>query len=94
MQFSNDDITRSSREAFATTKAWTLSAGTGTKTVYANFDTDNNTATIEAIGNDTINYIDVLTGCIGDSCADITLEILSNGDGYCDIGDSVDFGLT
>lgn len=34
MQFSNDNITWSDWEVFASTKNWTLSAGDGTKTVY------------------------------------------------------------
>jgi hypothetical protein len=37
MQFSNDGATYSSPEAYATTKSWTLTAGDGTKTVYARF---------------------------------------------------------
>ncbi len=43
MQFSNDDITYSTPEAYSTTKAWTLTPGDGTKTVYAKFkDTPDN----------------------------------------------------
>ena len=37
MRFSNDGTTYSAAEAYATTKTWTLSAGDGTKTVYAQF---------------------------------------------------------
>lgn len=37
MRFSNDGTTWSTWETYATTKAWTLSAGDGTKTVYAQF---------------------------------------------------------
>ncbi len=37
MQFSNDGTTYSTPEAYATTTAWTLTAGDGTKTVYAKF---------------------------------------------------------
>lgn len=37
MQFSNDNITYSAAEAYATSKSWTLSSGDGTKTVYAKF---------------------------------------------------------
>jgi YD repeat-containing protein len=37
MQFSNDNVTYSTPEAYATTKSWTLSPGDGTKTVYAKF---------------------------------------------------------
>ncbi len=52
MQFSNDGITYSSPEPYATTKAWTLTSGDGTKTVYAQFkDTAGNWSTAY---NDTI----------------------------------------
>ena len=37
MQFSNDNSTWSTAEAYATSKAWTLASGDGTKTVYAQF---------------------------------------------------------
>ena len=37
MRFSNDNITYSTPEAYGTTRAWTLTAGNGTKTVYAKF---------------------------------------------------------
>ena len=37
MQFSSDNVTYSTPEAYATTKAWTLATGDGTKPVYAKF---------------------------------------------------------
>jgi YD repeat-containing protein len=37
MQFSNDNVTYSSAEAYATSKAWTLTAWDGNKTVYVKF---------------------------------------------------------
>jgi len=37
MRFSNDNVTWSSWQPYATTRSWTLSAGNGTKTVYAQF---------------------------------------------------------
>jgi len=37
MQFSNDNATYSTPEAYATTKTWTLTSGDGTKTVYVKF---------------------------------------------------------
>lgn len=37
MQFSNDDTTYSTAEAYATTKSWTLTSGDGTKTVYVKY---------------------------------------------------------
>ena len=46
MQFSNDSITYSTPEAYSTTKAWALSPGDGTKTVYVKFkDTPGNWST-------------------------------------------------
>jgi len=79
MRFSNDWTSRSGWETYATTKTWTLSAGYGNKIVYAQFDTDNDTNTIEADTTDTINYVQV----IGNGCwwsarnACISLDILS-----------------
>ena len=37
MQFSNDNVQWSSPETYAAAKSWTLTAGTGTKTVYVKF---------------------------------------------------------
>ena len=37
MQFSNDNLTYSAPEAYATTKSWTLSTGDGLKSVYVKF---------------------------------------------------------
>jgi len=37
MQCSNDNVTYSAAEAYATSKSWTLASGDGTKTVYAKF---------------------------------------------------------
>lgn len=52
MQFSNDNTTWSTAEAYATSKLWTLSSGDGTKTVYAKLkDTAGNWSTAF---NDTI----------------------------------------
>jgi YD repeat-containing protein len=46
MQFSNDNVTYSTPEAYAATKAWTLTTGDGTKTVYVKFkDTPGNWST-------------------------------------------------
>jgi LPXTG-motif cell wall-anchored protein len=49
MRFSNDNATWSSWETYASTKAWTLTAGDGTKTVYAQFKSSSgNTSTVNA----------------------------------------------
>ena len=46
MQFSNDDVSYSAAEAYTTGKAWTLTVGDGTKTVYVKFkDTAGNWST-------------------------------------------------
>ncbi|MHB0980203.1 MAG: Ig-like domain-containing protein [Thermoleophilia bacterium] len=51
MRFSNDGATWSAWESYAATKAWTLTAGDGTKTVYAEFsDVAGNVSAV----NDTI----------------------------------------
>jgi hypothetical protein len=52
MQFSNDNVTYSTPEAYGTTKSWTLSAGDGTKTVYAKFS--------DAAGNWSAPYSDTI----------------------------------
>ena len=57
MRFSNDGISRSTREPYATSKSWTLSAGYASKTVYAQFDTDGDDI-FEAEISDTILYTD------------------------------------
>ncbi len=49
MRFSNDDSTWSSWVAYSTSSSWTLSTGTGTKTVYAQFsDNVGNVSTVSA----------------------------------------------
>ena len=46
MQFSNDNVTYSAAEAYAATKAWSLTSGDGSKTVYVKFkDTPGNWST-------------------------------------------------
>jgi len=52
MQFSNNDIDWSTPEAYAATKAWTLSSGDGTKTVYVKFS--------DAAGNWSDAYSDTI----------------------------------
>ena len=58
MRFSNDNITRSDRETYTTSKARTLSAGDEIKTVYAEFDT-NGDDIAEDTANDDI-YLEVI----------------------------------
>ena len=55
MRFSDDGSSRSSREAYATTKAWTLPGTYGTKTVYVQFDSNGDT-TSDAKTSDSISY--------------------------------------
>ncbi|MFB3887492.1 MAG: LamG domain-containing protein [Thermodesulfobacteriota bacterium] len=55
MKFSNDDVDYSTPETYSSTKTWTLTSGTGTKTVYARFkDTEGNWS---AAYSDTIELI-------------------------------------
>ena len=53
MQFSNDNTNWSTAETFSTSKAWTLTSGDGTKTVYAKFK--------DTAGNWSIAYSDTIT---------------------------------
>ena len=52
MQFSNDGVTYSTPEAYATSKSWTLTSGDGSKTVYAKFQDP--AGNWSAAANDTI----------------------------------------
>ncbi|MDP3730854.1 MAG: glucoamylase family protein, partial [Candidatus Omnitrophota bacterium] len=70
MQFSNDNITWSTSEAYSTTKSWTLTSGNGTKTVRVKFK--------DAAGNWSIAYSDTITLSIADTTPP-TGSILING---------------
>ena len=52
MRFSNDEVSWSTWEPYATNKTWTLSAGVGTKTVYVQFKNE--------AGVDSISYSDTI----------------------------------
>ena len=52
MQFSNDGTTWSAWETYSTSRAWTLSDGDGTKTVYAQFN--------DGAGNESVSYTDTI----------------------------------
>jgi len=78
MQFSNDDITYSTPEAYGTTKSWTLSAGDGTKTVYAKFK--------DVVGNWSTTYSDTIN-LITDSYAKSLLH-MNGTDGSTTFTDS------
>ncbi|HBB04585.1 TPA: hypothetical protein DCZ39_06970 [Patescibacteria group bacterium] len=45
---------------FVGSTSWSLSAGTGWKTVYAQFDTDGNTSTSEGTATASISYTDAV----------------------------------
>src|SRR6185437_14262342 len=53
MRFSNTGSSFSAAEAYAPTKAWTLTTGSGTKTVYVQFS--------EPIGNWSASFTDTIT---------------------------------
>ncbi|AHB41806.1 hypothetical protein P148_SR1C00001G1027 [candidate division SR1 bacterium RAAC1_SR1_1] len=61
MRFSNDNSNRSAWESISDTKSRTLSAGTGTKTVYAEFDLDSDFIA-DISTSDTIEYTDGSSG--------------------------------
>ena len=74
MRFSNDNTNWSSWQTYATTAAWTLSSGNGTKTVYAQFqDNAGNTTT----GNITATIILDTTPPTGGSIT------INSGAAYC-----------
>ena len=96
MRFSDDETMWSTRETYATSKARTLPGSYGTKYVYAQFDTDNNTNTIEGSGSDSILYSTWDGGrlCAAWSyCGDLRLRIIT-GHSYCQYGTTLDFGTT
>jgi len=76
MKFSNDGVTYTSPEPYATTKAWTLASGGGNlKTVYVKF--------IDAAGNESAAYSDTITYQSGTPVAKISdLWPLANGPAY------------
>ena len=99
MRFSNDWSTRLSREPFATSKAWMLPGTYGNKTVYAEFDTDNNTNTVEWTTNDMISYTETSSRtCIwwetvwwvATACLHLEIAGMS---GHCTYGNVVQFGI-
>ena len=63
MRFSNDNDTRSDRETYSGTKAWTLLEGSWDKTVYAEFDFDNDSVADVSV-SDTILLTDPTYGCM------------------------------
>jgi YD repeat-containing protein len=82
MQFSNDNITYSTPEPFASTKVWTLSPGDGIKTVYIKFR--------DAAGNWSNPFIDTITACSSSSArigstSYTTLQAAYNAAGNGDI---------
>ncbi len=91
MRFSNDWISWSSWETYTTSKTWTLSAGYGTKIVYAQFDIDGDTMS-DVQTSDEISY--TISFCPPWAyCGDITLRIDSLT-AQCVYGTSVNLGLT
>ena len=89
MRFANDTPSGwSAREAYSTSKSWTLSAGYANKTVYAQFDVNNDQISdIET--SDTITYSAPWGG--GSSQWQLTLEI-GHGTWSCQYGTSLNLG--
>ena len=93
MQFSNDGATYSTPETYATTKAWMLTSGDGTKTVYAKFkDAAGNTsnAATDTITLDTLKPVISSLGASGVTATSATVTWTTN-----EVSTSqVDYGLT
>ena len=90
MRFSNDNLTRSNREPYVTSRWWTLSWIYWTKTIYAEFDIGSDGIS-DITTNDTINYI--AWGPAWGGWNDLTLRILT-GHSYCQYGTTLDFWTT
>ena len=61
------------------------------KTVYTQFDIDGNNIS-DLTTSDSIDFVAGVSNnvCMGGHCADITLKIVSSGQSYCEIGNSLD----
>ncbi|MFZ2718296.1 MAG: hypothetical protein WAZ12_00670 [Candidatus Absconditicoccaceae bacterium] len=89
MRFSDDGSSRSSRETYATSKSRTLPGTYGTKTVYVQFDA-NNDSSGDAQTSDSINYS--MGGCIGgvgEACLSLEITAVT---GECRYGVNLDLG--
>jgi len=81
MQFSNDGTSYTALDAFATTRAWTLTAGSGTKTVYVRYQDgagNLSTAKSDQIALDTIppmGSVVVSSGAIYTKTTAVTLTL-------------------
>ncbi|MFZ2151185.1 MAG: right-handed parallel beta-helix repeat-containing protein, partial [Candidatus Absconditicoccaceae bacterium] len=91
MRFSDDGSSRSSRETYATSKSRTLPGTYGTKTVYVQFDA-NNDSSGDAQTSDSIEYISGSTcggGGIGEACLSLEITAVT---GECRYGVNLDLG--
>jgi predicted CXXCH cytochrome family protein len=84
MRFSNDLITWSTWETFATSKSWTLTASEGAKTVYAQFR--------DAAGNSSITYSDDILYSATGTVATTTLEMTDSAWVDAELGASGGWG--
>jgi hypothetical protein len=89
MQFSNDNVTYSTAQTYATSKSWTLTTGNGTKTVWARFkDTPGNWSTpySDTILLDTTAPTTTAAppGGTYNSAQSVTLTCTDTGDSGCD----------
>ena len=82
MRFSNDNVTWSPWQGYATPSPWTLTAGDGVKTVYAQYR--------DGAGNVSGTYSDT----IALSSTTATLAFVWNGSGYADLHVQDAAGLT
>lgn len=62
------------------------------KTVYTQFDINGDYSS-DLTTSDSIDFVEASVTnnvCIGGHCADITLRIVSSGQSYCEVGNSLD----
>jgi len=83
MRFSNDNSTWSTWEAYASSKAWTITSGDGVKAVYAQFR--------DAAGNVSLTSSDTITLSTAGTA---TLAFEWDGEGYAELHVEDSFGVT
>jgi hypothetical protein len=88
-------LSSASREAYATSKAWTLPWTTWSKTVYAQFDANNDWIS-DVETSDDIDYVDSVQQApcpVGATCWTLSLEI-KKWCSYCEYWKTLDMGIT
>jgi hypothetical protein len=80
MRFTNDGITWTDWEPYATSKPWILTAGNGTKTVYVQFQ--DSAGNLSGVFSDTIILRKFIMNFDGDNKSDIAVWRPADGNWY------------